>query len=91
MGPTFDPAVAKVLEAFGRRLASGSTAARAEAVLADASLANDGPRAREILQQLVADGLLEQRDSGVESTSGTYSLTALGQARIEQQHRNDED
>jgi hypothetical protein len=45
MGPRFDPAVVEVLEAFGRRLASGSDeAVPAREVLKSTSLEPDGTR-----------------------------------------------
>jgi hypothetical protein len=92
MGPKFDPAVVEVLEAFGRRLASGSAeAVPAEEVLKTTSLEPDGSRAREILRQLVSDGLLVESEPGGRETSGTYSLTSLGRSRIEQRKRKDED
>lgn len=91
MGPRFDPAVVEVLEAFGRRLASGSGAVPAEEVLKTTSLEPDGTRAREILKQLVSDGLLAESEPTGRETSGTYSLTRLGRSRIEQRKRKEEE
>jgi len=87
MGPRFDPAVVEVLEAFGRRLSS-ENAISAREVLKTTSLEPDGARAREILKQLVSDGLLVE---GGRETSGTYSLTGLGRSRIEQRKKKEED
>ena len=92
MGPRFDPAVVEVLEAFGRRLPSGSDeAVPAREVLKTTSLEPDGTRAREILKQLVSDGLLAESEPGGRETSGTYGLTRLGRARIEQRKQKEED
>ncbi|HEX9299156.1 MAG TPA: hypothetical protein VF968_03395 [Actinomycetota bacterium] len=93
MEPKFDPAVVEVLEAFGRRLASGSEdAVPADEVLAElSSLEDDRSRARVILKQLVSAGLLEERTPPGETTAGTYSLTRLAWARIEQRKRPDDD
>jgi hypothetical protein len=92
MGPKFDPAVVEVLEAFGRRVASGSgEAVPAQEVLKTTSLEPAGMRAREILRQLVSDGLLVESEPGGRETSGTYSLTNLGRSRIEQRKRKEED
>ena len=92
MGPRFDPAVVEVLEAFGRRLASGSDeGVPAREVLKTTSLEPDGTRAREILKQLVSDGLLAESEPGGRETSGTYALTRLGWARIEQRKQKEED
>jgi predicted transcriptional regulator len=92
MGPRFDPAVVEVLEAFGRRLASGSEeAVSARDVLKTTSLEPDGKRAREILKQLVSEGLVSETAPGGRETSGTYSLTRLGRSRIEQRKQKEED
>jgi predicted transcriptional regulator len=92
MGPRFDPAVVEVLEAFGRRLASGAMeAVPAEEVLKTTSLEPDGKRAREILKQLVSDGLLTESEPGGREISGTYSLTRLGRSRIDQRKQKEED
>jgi hypothetical protein len=92
MGPRFDPAVVEVLEAFGRRLPSGSeNAIPAREALKTTSLEPDGARAREILKQLVSEGLLVESEPGGRETSGTYSLTSLGRSRIEQRKRKEED
>jgi hypothetical protein len=93
MEPKFDPAVVKVLQAFGRRLASGSSdAVSADDILAGLpALQQDRSRARVILRQLVSEGLLEKRTPAAETTAGTYSLTRLGRARIEQRKRPDDD
>jgi DNA-binding PadR family transcriptional regulator len=92
MGPRFDPAVVEVLEAFGQRLLSGSESAiSAREVLKTTSLEPDGARAREILKQLVSEGLLAESGPGGRETSGTYSLTSLGRSRIEQRKRKEED
>ncbi len=92
MRPRFDPAVVEVLEAFGRRLASGSVdAVPASEVLKTTSLEPDGTRAREILKQLVSDGLLAESEPGGRETSGMYSLTRLGRSRIEQRKQKEED
>jgi len=92
MGPRFDPAVVEVLEAFGRRLAPGSgNAIPAREVLKATSLEPDGARAREILKQLVSEGLLIESEPGGRETSGTYSLTSLGRSRIEQRKKKEED
>jgi predicted transcriptional regulator len=91
MGPRFDPAVVEVLEAFGR-LASGSeNAVPARDVLKATSLEPDGARAREVLKQLVSEGLLAESAPGGRETSGTYSLTSLGRSRIEQRKKKEED
>ena len=91
MGPRFDPAVVEVLEAFGR-LASGSeNAVPAREVLQTTSLEPNGARARDILKQLVSEGLLVESGPGGGETSGTYSLTSLGRSRIEQRKRKEED
>ena len=90
MGPRFDPAVVEVLEAFGRRLPS-ENAISAREVLKTTSLEPDGARAREILKQLVTEGLLVESEPGGRETSGTYSLTGLGRSRIEQRKRKEED
>jgi len=91
MGPRFDPAVVEVLEAFGR-LASGSeNAVPAREVLKTTSLEPDGARAREVLKQLVSEGLLAESEPGGRETSGTYSLTSLGRSRIEQRKKKEED
>jgi predicted transcriptional regulator len=90
MGPRFDPAVVEVLEAFGRRLASDN-AISAREVLKTTSLEPDGARAREILKQLVSEGLLVESEPGGRETSGTYSLTSLGRSRIEQRKKKEED
>jgi predicted transcriptional regulator len=91
MGPRFDPAVVEVLEAFGR-LASGSeNAVPARDVLKATSLEPDGARAREVLKQLVSEGLLVESAPGGRETSGTYSLTSLGRSRIEQRKKKEED
>ena len=92
MGPRFDPAVVEVLEAFGQRLPSGSEGAiPAREVLKSTSLEPDGARAREILKQLVSEGLLVESGPGGRETSGNYSLTGLGRSRIEQRKRKEED
>jgi hypothetical protein len=92
MGPRFDPAVVEVLEAFGRRLPSvGENAIPAREVLESTSVEPDGARAREILRQLVSEGLLVESVPGGRETSGTYSLTSLGRSRIEQRKRKEED
>ena|SRR5438876_18012 len=93
MEPKFDPAVVEVLEAFGRRLSAGSPdAVSADDILAGMpALEQDGSRARVILKQLVSEGLLEERTPAAETTAGTYSLTRLGRARIEQRDRPDDD
>ena len=92
MGPRFDPAVVEVLEAFGRRLPSGSESAiPAREVLKTTSLEPDAVRAREILKQLVSEGLLVEGEPGGRETSGTYSLTSLGRSRIEQRKKKEED
>ena len=93
MEPKFDPAVVEVLEAFGRRLAVGSPdAIPADDVLAGLpALQHDRSRARAILEQLVSEGLLEEQTPAAETTAGTYSLTRLGRARIEQRKRPDDD
>jgi predicted transcriptional regulator len=90
MGPRFDPAVVEVLEAFGRHLAS-ENAIPAREVLKTTSLEPDGARAREILKQLVSEGLLVEGEPGGRETSGTYSLTSLGRSRIEQRKKKEED
>jgi predicted transcriptional regulator len=91
MGPRFDPVVVEVLEAFGR-LASGSeNAIPASEVLKTTSLEPDGARAREILKQLVSEGLLAESEPGGRETTGTYSLTSLGRSRIEQRKKKEED
>ena len=90
MGPRFDPAVVEVLEAFGRRPAS-ENAVPARVVLKATSLEPDGARAREILKQLVSEGLLVESEPGGRETSGTYSLTGLGRSRIEQRKTKEED
>ena len=90
MGPRFDPAVVEVLEAFGRRPAS-ENAVPAREVLKTTSLEPDGARAREILKQLVSEGLLVESEPGGRETSGTYSLTSLGLSRIEQRKKKEED
>jgi predicted transcriptional regulator len=90
MGPRFDPAVVEVLEAFGRRLPS-ENAISAREVLKTTSLEPDGARAREILKQLVSEGLLAESEPGGRETSGTYSLTGLGRSRIEQRKKKEED
>ena len=93
MEPKFDPAVVEVLEAFGRRLtASSSDAVSADDILAGLpALEHDRSRARVILEQLVSEGLLDERTRAAETTAGTYSLTGLGRARIEQRKRPDDD
>ena len=92
MGPRFDPAVVEVLEAFGQRLPSASEIAiPAREVLKTTSLEPDGARAREILKQLVSEGLLVESEPGGRETSGTYSLTSLGRSRIEQRKKKEED
>ena len=93
MEPKFDPAVVEVLEAFGRRLAaSSSDAISADDILAGLpALEHDRSRARVILKQLVSEGLLDERTPAAETTAGTYSLTRLGRARIEQRKRPDDD
>ena len=92
MGPRFDPAVVEVLEAFGQRLSSGSeNAIPAKEVLKTTSLEPDGVQAREILKQLVTEGLLVENEPGGRETSGTYSLTSLGRSRIDQRKRKEED
>jgi hypothetical protein len=91
MGPRFDPAVVEVLEAFGR-LASGSeNAIPAREVLKTTSLEPEGARAREILKQLVSEGLLVESEPRGRETSGTYSLSSLGRSRIEQRKKKQED
>jgi predicted transcriptional regulator len=90
MGPRFDPAVVEVLEAFGRRLPS-ENAISAREVLKTTFLEPDGARAREILKQLVSEGLLVESAPGGRETSGTYSLTGLGRSRIEQRKKKEED
>jgi DNA-binding PadR family transcriptional regulator len=90
MGPRFDPAVVEVLEAFGRRLPS-ENAISAREVLKTTSLEPDGARAREILKQLVSEGLLAESEPGGRETSGTYSLTGLGRSRIEQRKKKEQD
>jgi len=90
MGPRFDPAVVEVLEAFGRRLPS-ENAISAREVLKTTSLEPDGARAREIVKQLVSEGLLVESAPGGRETSGTYSLTGLGRSRIEQRKKKEED
>src|SRR4026209_1086680 len=92
MGPRFDPAVVEVLEAFGQRLPSGAESAiSAREVRKTPSLEPNGARAREILKQLVSEGLLAESGPGGRETSGTYSLTSLGRSRIEQRKRKEED
>ncbi|TMK34799.1 MAG: hypothetical protein E6G58_10805 [Actinobacteria bacterium] len=93
MEPKFDPAVVEVLEAFGRRLAAGSPdAVPADEILARLpALEQDRSRSRVILKQLVSEGLLEERTPAAETTAGTYALTRLGRARIEQRRRPDDD
>lgn len=92
MGPRFDPAVVEVLEAFGQRLSSASESAiPAREVLKATSLEPEGVRAREILKQLVSEGLLVESGPGGRETSGAYSLTSLGRSRIEQRKRKEED
>jgi predicted transcriptional regulator len=90
MGPRFDPAVVEVLEAYGRRLPS-EDAIPAREVLKATSLEPEGARAREILKQLVSEGLLAESEPGGRETSGTYSLTGLGRSRIEQRKKKEED
>jgi len=90
MGPRFDPAVVEVLEAFGRHVGS-ENAIPAREVLETTSLEPDGARAREILKQLVSEGLLVESEPGGRGTSGTYSLTSLGRSRIEQRKKKEED
>ena len=90
MGPRFDPAVVEVLEAFGRRLPSENAISTRE-VLKTTSLEPDGARAREILKQLVSEGLLVESPPGGRETSGTYSLTGLGRSRIEQRKKKEQD
>ena len=82
-----------LLEAFGRRLMAGSSdAVSADDILARLpALEHDRPRARVILKQLVSEGLLEERTPAAETTAGTYALTRLGRARIEQRRRPDDD
>jgi predicted transcriptional regulator len=91
MGPRFDPAVVEVLEAFGRFASGSESAIPAKEVLKTTSLEPDGARAREILRQLVSEGLLVESGPGGRETSGTYSLTSLGRSRIEQRKQKEED
>jgi predicted transcriptional regulator len=91
MGPRFDPAVVEVLEAFGRLPSGSENAVPAKEVLKATSLEPDGARAREILKQLVSEGLLVESEPGGRETSGTYSLTSLGRSRIEQRKKKEED
>jgi hypothetical protein len=93
MGPTFDPAVVEVLEAFGRRFGPGPVqAAPADEVLQGlTSLMHDRVRARQILTQLASVGLLEAVEPGDEETLGMYGLTQLGWARSEERNREEED
>jgi predicted transcriptional regulator len=91
MGPRFDPAVVEVLEAFGRLPSGSENAVPAKEVLKATSLEPDGARAREILKQLVSEGLLVESEPGGRETSGTYSLTSLGRSRIEQRTKKEED
>jgi hypothetical protein len=93
MGPTFDPTVVDVLEAFGRRFGPDSTeAAPADEVLHGlTSLIHDRPRALQILKQLASVGLLKEVEPGGDETLGTYALTRLGRARIEERKKEEED
>jgi predicted transcriptional regulator len=91
MGPRFDPGVVEVLEAFGRLAPGSENAVPAREVLKATSLEPDGARAREILKQLVSEGLLAESEPGGRETSGTYSLTSLGRSRIEQRKKKEED
>jgi predicted transcriptional regulator len=91
MGPRFDPAVVEVLEAFGRFASGSENAIPASEVLKTTSLEPDGARAREILRQLMSEGLLVESGPGGRETSGSYSLTGLGRSRIEQRKRKEED
>jgi hypothetical protein len=93
VGPTFDPVVVDVLEAFGRRAAPNSAQAipAEDVVHGLPSLRHDRPRAREILTQLASGGLLDPVAPGGRETLGTYSLTGLGWARIEQRKRAKQD
>ena len=63
----------------------------AREVLKATSLEPEGVRAREILKQLVSEGLLVESEPGGRETSGAYSLTSLGRSRIEQRKRKEED
>jgi hypothetical protein len=91
MGPRFDPAVVEVLEAFGRFASGSENPIPAREALKSTSLEPDGARAREILKQLVSEGLLVESGPGGRETAGTYSLTGLGRSRIEQRKRKEED
>jgi DNA-binding MarR family transcriptional regulator len=88
MFPTFDPAIARVLEAAGRLLRAHDVPVDAEAVISalataddpeDRALARDPSRVQRALERLHQNGLLEA-ESG---TRTTYRLTPLGHARIE--------
>ena len=91
MEPKFDPAVIEVLEAFGRRLASADAVPADEVLAGLPALEEDRPRARVILKQLVSEGLLEERSPAGETNTGTYALTRLGRARIEQRKHAEDD
>jgi len=91
MGPRFDPAVVEVLEAFGRFASGSENAIPAREVFKTTSLEPDGARARDILKQLVSEGLLVESEPSGRETSGAYSLTGLGRSRIEQRKRKEED
>jgi len=94
MSQDFDPAVARVLETFGRTL----TRAPSEAIEADTvvgaltaegdplgpELAQDEKRARGIFDQLCADRLLEIVPSGTGVPARQYRLTPLGRARLKE-------
>ena len=99
MVPDFDPAVAEVLEAFGRLLTRGADdSAGVDSVIGALAtggrgvaeeLAQDPKRAKAILDQLRADGLIETVGTGGSEATQMYSLTALGWARVEAEDDDD--
>jgi hypothetical protein len=98
MVPEFDPAVAHVLEAFGRVLTPGGSvgldrvigALAGDSLGVGGDLARDPHRTQRILDQLCADGLLEVTAQGGSDTSARrYGLTRLGWARV--QDKDDDD
>lgn len=94
MTQDFDPAVARVLETLGRMwtLAPGDALDAdkimgvlvAEGDPVGAELARNRQRAKGILDQLCADGLLEIVASGAGGPAERYCLTPLGRARLEE-------
>lgn len=99
MVPEFDPAVAQVLEAFGRLLTRGAgDSAGVDSVIGALAtggrgvaqeLARDPKRTKAILDQLRADGLIETVGPGGSEATQRYSLTELGWARVEAEDDDD--